>query len=103
MIRRLEDFARQLGAELQAAQVASQRAWPGTRIASMDVDLDTMLVRVGEGPKAFGLRVAPPRSNKKDCHKLTIQLSGERADDIEILLNGKLLRRYGMNGNGEKN
>lgn len=103
MIRRLEDFARLLGAELHAAQAASQRNWPGTRIASMDVEMDATLVRVGEGARAFGLRVVSARSNKKNCHKLTIQLSGERADDIEIRLNGKLLGRYGMNGNGEKN
>jgi hypothetical protein len=103
MIRRLEDFARSLGAELYAAQHASQKAWPGTRIASMDVELDTTVVRVGEGPKAFGLRVATARSNRARCHKLTIQLSGDRADGIEVRIDGKLLRRYGGGGNGEEN
>lgn len=101
MIRGLEEFARSLGAELQAAQTATQHAWPGTRVASMTVELYTALERIGPGPRDFGLRVLSAAQAKKGpCQTLTIQLSGERSDDIEVRLNGKVFGRYKVDLHG---
>lgn len=93
MIRRLEDFARTLGMELQAAQEASRQAWPGTRISQMNIDLSATVEQIG-GSKVVALRVGRPRFRKASLHQLTIEL----ADEIAIRFDGKLLGRYEWTG-----
>lgn len=98
MIRNLEDFVRTLGLELQAAQTASRQAWPGTRIATMNVDLSATVERI-EGDNALALRVGRPRFRKACFHQLTIELS----DEIAVRIDGQLLGRYGGVDHDEEN
>ena len=98
MIRRLEDFVRTLGRELQTAREASRRVWPDTRIASMNLDLSATVERVDNG-KALALRVGRARSGKASFHQLSIDLS----DGIAVNIDGKLLARYGSAADGDAN
>jgi len=118
-IRRLEDFARSIGAAVGFAQKGARRPGPEARVTAMDVDLAATVERLGAAdigahhpglkPGALALRIGRPKHQPASFLRLSIGVRGERGEEIEVRLEGRLLGRYGRTGNhgrtanGEKN
>jgi len=93
MTSRLEDFVRALGRELFWAQESTRRAWPGTRVESMEMLLFATVEYVGDSG-GLGLRVDATANERGDKHELRIEVPGAEQDAIVARLNGKVLGRY---------
>lgn len=87
----LEQFVMSLGGEMQRAQQACDRLWPGTQVASLNVVLDATVEPVGEG---LALRVGGTPARGQGRHALSIEVPGYGNEAIVVRVDGELLGIY---------
>ncbi|WP_411382698.1 hypothetical protein ACK3BK_14510 [Pseudomonas sp. L7] len=87
----LEQFVMALGAEMQRAQQACNRLWPGTRVASLSMVLDATVEPVGDG---LALRVGGTPARGRGSHALSIEVPGYGNEAIVVRVDGELLGIY---------
>ncbi|MFO2465569.1 hypothetical protein OOJ96_18090 [Pseudomonas sp. 15FMM2] len=87
----LEQFVMSLGAEIQRAQQACDRLWPGTQVASLNMVVDATVEPVGEG---LALRVGGTRTRGQRSHALSLEVPGCGNEAIVVRVDGELLGIY---------
>lgn len=97
-MKRLEDLVLALGAEMQRAQQACERLWPGTQVAGMTWVMDACVEPLGSAG-SYGLRIGSPPTRKQPTHQLSIEVPGYGVEAIVVRVDGQLLAIYRRPGN----
>ncbi|MGE5476997.1 MAG: hypothetical protein ACM3Q1_10110 [Bacteroidales bacterium] len=106
---RLEDLVEALRREVGKARDAMARddvrrqagadegdAWFETRVASVRMDFNASVERVGtsEGKALLALRMEGPNSRLRQVHQVSIAVADSRTETVEVQVDGMVLRRY---------
>ena len=95
----LEDLVHALGCELAQAQRTCTRAWPGTRVAAMEVVMAATLERV-DACGTLALRVGRAPRARQRVHRLCIEVPGADARAITVRLDGEMFGHYASRCHG---